>query len=200
MSDTLAIHESGGAETTAPHIPGEVGIWVLIFGGMLEFGLFFCVLTYERLQDRVVFAKSSLLLSPTLGLINTILLLTGSLFVAVGASAARQQKSALAGRMFAAAGACGLGFAAIKLAEYGHLLSIGVYPNTNEFFLFYYVFTGLHLIHLFVGLSLLTYLWFKVRKPVLRASDIRSVENGGMFWHLVDLLWVALFSLLYLVY
>jgi nitric oxide reductase NorE protein len=179
MSDTLAIHDSGGTETTAPHIPGEVGIWVLIFGGMFEFGLFFCVLTYERLQDRVVFAKSSLLLSPTLGMINTILLLTG--------------------RMFAAAGACGLGFAAIKLAEYGHLLSIGIYPNTSEFFLFYYVFTGLHLIHLFVGLSLLTYLWFKVRKPVLGASDIRSVENGGMFWHLVDLLWVALFPLLYLV-
>jgi nitric oxide reductase NorE protein len=183
----------------ARHTPGEVGIWLLVFGEMFEFALFFGVLTYQRLANPAVFAQSRLALNPTLGMINTILLLTGSLLVAVGAAAARQQNSQLAGRMLAAAGACGLGFAIIKLAEYGHLLAAGIYPNTNDFFLYYYVFTGMHLVHLFVGMGVLAYLWFRVRKPVLGALEIRSIENGATFWHLVDLLWVALFPLLYLV-
>jgi nitric oxide reductase NorE protein len=183
----------------ARHIPGEVGIWLLVLGEMFEFALFFGVLTYQRLHNPEVFAASRLALNPTLGMINTILLLTSSLLVAVGASGARQQKSDLARRMFLAAGACGLGFAIIKLMEYGHLLASGIYPNTNPFFLYYFVFTGMHFVHLILGMGVLAYIWLKARSPVIGSSEIRSIENGATFWHLVDLLWVALFPLLYLV-
>jgi nitric oxide reductase NorE protein len=205
MSDTLTARDFDGAElgksspVRARHTPGEVGIWILVLGEMFEFALFFGVLTYQRLHNPEDFAESRLALNPTLGMINTILLLTGSLLVAVGASAARQQKSDLARRMFLAAGACGLGFAFIKLGEYGHLVSAGIYPNTNDFFLYYYVFTGMHMVHLIVGIGALAYVRAKVRKPVLSPMDIRTVENGATFWHLVDLLWVALFPILYLV-
>ena len=109
MSETLALPDSVETEVgdvsqaRAPHMPGELGIWLLVFGEMFEFALFFGVLTYGRLQAPVVFAQSQLALNPTFGLINTVLLLTGSLFVATGIERCRRQNNPRTSKYFSMA-------------------------------------------------------------------------------------------------
>ncbi|MOA64857.1 cytochrome o ubiquinol oxidase subunit III [compost metagenome] len=71
-------------------------------------------------------------------------------------------------------------------------------PMTNDFFMFYFMLTGIHLMHVLAGLGLLCFLLTLTRRPVLDNGGIRALEVGGIIWHLVDLLWIVLFSLFYL--
>jgi nitric oxide reductase NorE protein len=128
-------------------VPGELGIWLLVIGEMIEFSLFFGAFLYSHADNPELFAQARTTLNQSFGLINTLLLLTSSLFVALGVHAARLQLHQIASRLIVAAGVCGLGFATLKVIEYSQKLSAGITPRTNDFFLYYYVFTGIHFIH-----------------------------------------------------
>lgn len=182
----------------AKHIPGETGIWVFIGGDMMVFALFFGVFTYYRAQDVALYAASQAQLNIAWGAINTLLLLTSSLFVVLGVHAVRQRIRGVAPTMFALAMACGAGFAVIKFIEYGEKIRAGITLTTNDFFMYYYVLTGIHFLHLTIGMGALLYLWFLSRRPTHSESDISVLESGASFWHMVDLLWIVLFPLLYL--
>ena len=180
-------------------VPGEAGVWVFIFGDLMVFSVFFGVFLYERGHDREVFEASRETLSPTIGAINTILLLTASLFVALGVQAARRQASTLARRMLVLAMLCGTGFVANKALEYGSKIQAGHTPGQNDFYMYFFAFTGIHLLHLLLGLLVLGIMWRIAGSRVTSAAGIRNLEAGACYWHLVDLLWIVLFSLLYLV-
>lgn len=180
-------------------IPGELGIWLLVFGEMFEFSLFFGVLLYGRAHDPQLFAQSQALLNQNLGLVNTLLLLTSSLLVVLGVDAAHRGLRPRAARLIGWAGACGLAFVGIKCFEYGGKLLAGITPRTDEFFLYYFVFTGIHLAHLLVGLALLAGILRRLRRPAPAPNDLRAIESGATFWHLVDFLWIVLFPLLYII-
>jgi nitric oxide reductase NorE protein len=105
----------------------------------------------------------------------------------------------VAPRLFAAAFACGLGFVLNKYLEYSDKLSRGIKPATNDFWMYFYVLTGLHLFHLLLGLGVLAFCLAQSRKPALDPTRFAFVEGGACFWHMVDLLWIVLFPLLYLV-
>ena len=98
--------------------------------------------------------------------------------------------------MFALAFACGAAFATVKFFEYRQQLVLGHSPASNEFYAFYFVLTGLHLVHVLIGMIVLTILWRKVRGG---KASLRFVESGATYWHMVDLVWVVLFPLLYLI-
>lgn len=211
MIDLFTDPFAGSARTASPasasavpkrpsrgRVPGEVGIWVFIVGDMLVFTLFFTVFSHARSQDPVVFEQSRRTLSLTFGAVNTLLLLTGSMLVVQGLHAVRRQATRVAPWMFFLAGLCGVAFIVDKAFEYSSKIDAGHTASSNNFYMYYFLFTGIHVLHLLLALVAITVMWRIARKPVHTAKDLRNLEAGACYWHLVDLLWIVLFPLFYL--
>ena len=179
-------------------MPGEAGVWVLILGDLVTFSAFFAVYLLHRAQNVALFSASQAAMDRRLGLANTVLLLTSSLFVAGAVIGARAGARGRAARLLILALGCGCGFIVSKVFEWGGKIAAGVTLNSDEFYSFYYMFTGIHLVHVLLGMGVLMYLLVRSKRPDPGASYAALMEGGGAFWHLVDLLWVVLFPLLYL--
>ncbi|MDN5937898.1 MAG: cytochrome c oxidase subunit 3 [Salinisphaera sp.] len=188
-----------GGRTAQPHLPAEEGLWVFLLGDMCIFALLFGTYIYYRADHLALYAASQAKLNPAWGAAYTLLLLTGSWFVVQGVTAVRRALLRPAAGLFAAAMLCGLGFLGAKLVEYGGKLAVGITPVSNDFFMYYYILTGLHFVHVLVGVVLLGVLiahcrgWRRAGQP-----NRVLVEGGACYWHMVDLLWIVLFPLLYL--
>jgi nitric oxide reductase NorE protein len=181
-------------------MPGETGIWVLVGGDLLLFSVFFIVLLVYRAGDTATFIASQRSLDQFIGALNTLLLLTSSLFVALAVKSVRRAgpPARSAPKYIAIAALLGLGFVVVKAFEWSARFAAGQTINTNDFFMFYFMYTGIHLLHVLLGLLVLTMLFIVARRPALDAGAVRLLECGGIFWHLVDLLWIILFALFYL--
>lgn len=166
---------------------------------MLMFGLLFLTFAAYRIDDIAIYRWSAAQLNQGIGLINTVLLLTSSWFVAMAVHAFRARRRSRAGLLLSLALLCGLGFVAMKIAEYVQKVGEGITIATNDFFMFYFMFTGIHLIHVLIGMVVLICMLVVTRKAEAGAGDMAAIEGGGAFWHLVDLLWIILFCLFYLV-
>lgn len=200
MSTSIAGHPTANSREPARrgHVPGEEGIWVFIFGDMLVFGILFGTYLYYRAKDVALFTTSQQVLNTTYGLINTLLLLFSSLLVVMAVSAVRQGQPQPAPRLLIGAIVCGLAFSVLKVIEYSGKIDMGLSPQSNSFYMFYFFLTGLHWFHLLIGLGVLTYMYFSARRPALDAKQFAWFEGAGCYWHMVDLLWIVLFPLLYL--
>ena len=185
--------------TTVRRVPGESGTWVFLFGDMAVFGAFFVTFLVERAAARDTFDAARTTLHIGVGVLNTLVLLTSSLFVVLALAALRATERALATRAVAAAMACGLIFVALKVFEYASRAAAGHGPGANHFYLYYFILTGLHLFHVCLGLGALAFLLSQTRRAELSTTRTALVEGAACFWHLVDLLWIFLFALLYLV-
>jgi nitric oxide reductase NorE protein len=180
-------------------MPGEEGTWVFLFGDMIVFGVFFATFMYERAQAPELFDQSRQTLSITIGLINTLVLLTSSLFVVTAIRAIRSSERTAARLMLIGAIACGLAFVGLKAIEYTTKVNEGHTPDQNTFYLYYFILTGLHLFHVLIGITVLVLLLTQAGRTEFSTKRMALIEGGGCFWHLVDLLWIVLFPLLYLV-
>jgi nitric oxide reductase NorE protein len=187
-------------KATTTHFPGETGIWVFIAGDLLVFGLFFATFLYYQGQQRVLFIDAQQALSQAIGVINTVLLLTSSWFVASAVQQVRHGECDRAARLVALALMCGGGFLIDKGIEWSQLIGSGHTLTTNNFYMLFFMFTGIHGLHVLVGMGVLAYLLVRIRGGVRSdGPDLVALESGAIFWHLVDLLWIVLFALLYLV-
>jgi nitric oxide reductase NorE protein len=184
---------------TVRRIPGESGTWVFLFGDMVVFGVFFITFMVERAKAPEVFDIARTNLHVGVGVTNTLVLLTSSLFVVIALGAIRSGMESTATKALYAAIGCGLVFIGLKVFEYAALASAGHGPGANHFYLYYFILTGLHLLHVCIGLVVLSLLVTQSRRAVLSPTRMALVEGGACFWHLVDLLWIFLFALLYLV-
>ena len=180
-------------------IPGESGTWVFLFGDMLVFGAFFVTFLVERAKAPEVFDAARATLHIGVGAVNTLVLLTSSLCVVLALSAVRTGERGIATRSTATAMCLGAVFIALKVYEYVTLAAAGHGPGANDFYLYYFILTGLHLFHVCLGLGALSFVLSQTRRSELSSTRIALVEGGTCFWHLVDLLWIFLFALLYLV-
>lgn len=180
-------------------VPGELGIWFFVGGDLIVFSVFFILIALGSHDQAEVFAPSRARLDVWIGVANTLLLLTGSWFVAMGVESCRQARQPVATRYFSLAALCGLGFAANKVFEWSRKIGAGITPATNDFFMYFFIFTGIHLLHVLVGTGVLLMIRSVSRQPVMGPRQIRTIESGAIFWHLVDLLWIALFALFYLI-
>jgi len=183
----------------ARRIPGVDGIWVFIGGDLLLFTLLFGSFMAERMQEPLLFEHARQLLNYHFGGVNTLILLASSWFVVLALQAARLGRSRRTGKWLVAAIACGLAFGISKAIEYSGKMAAGHTMLSNDFFMFYYILTGLHLVHVLAGCAALTVFAVKAGRGAYAAgSPTTGLECMALYWHMVDLLWIMLFPLLYL--
>ncbi|MEK1941023.1 MAG: cytochrome c oxidase subunit 3 family protein [Pseudomonas sp.] len=186
------------ASSEVVHLPGEPSLWLLILGDMVIYGIMFLVFAYSYQQQPDTFAAGQAQLNQTFGFINTLILLTSSWLVAKGVRSIRLQPSVDASRWLLLAMLCGGAFVLSKVLEYSLKINAGVVLTSNDFFMYYYMITAFHLLHVLIGITVLVFMWRMARRPQVPAEGVSFLESGATFWHLVDLLWIMIFPLIYL--
>ncbi|MCV7261029.1 cytochrome c oxidase subunit III [Frankia symbiont of Datisca glomerata] [Mycobacterium shimoidei] len=170
-------------------------MWVFVLGDLIIFGAYFIIFMVYRTQQHELFLASQQQLSLNIGALNTLVLIASSWFVARGVQAVRTEDDAQAARLIAYGGLCGVLFIAIKAYEWTSKISHGLTFPHNDFFMFYYLLTGVHLFHVALGLVFLGVVIVNVRHSAQRR--VSTAEAGATYWHMVDLLWIVIFALLY---
>jgi nitric oxide reductase NorE protein len=181
-------------ESPRTHLPGDGHMWVMVIGDMVVFAGYFIIFMIYRAMTPEAFLSSQQHLSIDLGAVNTVILLTSSWFIACSVLAARSGDHERAIRLTYGGGLCGTLFIAIKSYEWWAKITDG-HTNSDMFFSFYYVITGVHLVHVVIGLIVLGVTVRELRNPARRR--VSMVESGAVYWHMVDLLWIVIFALLY---
>lgn len=179
-------------------LAGDEGVWFFISADITLFALFFLLFMVERFKAVALFEQSRRQLDPVLGVFNTLILLTSSYLVALAVHGARRGQRAAVRRYLGLGMLVGAGFAVSKIYEYWHKISSGITLLTNDFFMFYFALTGLHFLHFLIGMGVLAVCLSKSRSDALDERFIVWIESSGCYWHMVDLLWIVLFPMLYL--
>lgn len=174
------------------------GVWVFIGADSVIFAILFMSFMQDRLKDPALFEESRNTLNMHLGGIDTLILLTSSWLVALGILALKRDRLDLVPRYLLGGALTGLAFVVSKSFEYFLKFAEGITPGTNPFYMWYFTLTGIHLAHVLAGSALLTYVWVRSRRGAFSSSNRMVPECVASFWHLVDLLWIVLFPLLYL--
>lgn len=190
---------SAAATVTTRRLPGVEGIWALIGADAVFFAILFASFMQERRLNPDLFEASRQTLDLNFGGINTLVLLTSSWTVAMAMQALKRDQAGLAPRLLLTGVLTGVAFTVSKTIEYAAKISNGITPVSNSFFMWYFALTGIHLLHVILGTALLTFVWLRSRRAVYSSVNRVVPECVASFWHLVDLLWVVLFPLLYLV-
>jgi nitric oxide reductase NorE protein len=177
-----------------PRLPGNAGMWLFVIGDLFIFGAYFVIFMVHRHWDPAGFLASQRHLNLGAGVLNTLVLLTSSYFVAQAVGATRRRDIRRASLLLNGAGACALVFIAIKAYEWTRLMHEGYTFAHNNFFMFFFALTGVHLFHILMGFVVLGVVRHELHTQQARG---RVVEAGAIYWHMVDLIWVVLFALLY---
>lgn len=201
--EAVEMSRSSGGITRGRHIPGEPGIWVFVLFDMLIFAEMFVIFAWYRAENGELFRVSQDKLIPLFGLVYTLLLLTSSWCIVSAVVATRKRLLATASKLVSVGIALGAAFVALKLVEYGVKFASGVTPQTDDFFMFYFVVTVVHLLHTFVGLGVLVYMRQMIKSltgppPSGGPRTMRVIEVSAIYWHMVDLLWIVIFAIFYL--
>lgn len=187
------------------------GVWLFLCTEILMFGgLFVAYALFHRIYPEL-FKAGSTYLDWKLGAVNTVVLLFSSLTMALGIYYNQLRNKNMASLMLIITLVCGFIFLGIKWVEYSHKFHEGLYPgamfsgeigevkNLALYFSFYFMMTGLHAIHVVTGMGLIVWVLIRTHRGEFGPDYYTPVEGVGLFWHLVDLVWIYLFPLLYLV-
>lgn len=171
-------------------LPGDLMMWVLIASELLVFGAALIAFLAVRISDPAGFASDQALLDRTAGAFNTVVLVTSGLFAALAVAARQSGKRDVARRFIAGAAVLGMVFLVVKGVEYWSKAALGIGIETSAFFTFYFLITGFHAAHVIAGILILGL--------VFVFDGVRNMETAATFWHMVDLVWVLLFPIIYL--
>ncbi len=188
----------------------KMGLWLFLFTEILLFGGLFLLYAGYRFIHPAGFAAAAAELDVLMGAINTVVLLTSSLTVVLGIVALQKHHKQLSLFFLWITQACGLIFLINKYFEYSAKFHHGIYPKGPAlqemsegevlYFGLYFVMTGLHGLHIIVGMAFIGFVMWQIKKEVISASNFQKLENAGLYWHLVDIIWIFLFPLLYLIH
>ena len=182
---------------------GDFGIWLVVYIELITFGLLFIGYAFARRLDVELFNESQLLLDQRFGFINTILLITSSYFVvkAIESIKLQDRKKALvlASRWLLAAISLGSLFVVFKIIEFSDKFEQGINLSTNTFFMFYLLLTAFHFMHVILGLVILFTIRQRTKEGFYSKEEHKGMESGAIYWHLIDLLWIILFPLIYII-
>jgi len=190
-------------------VGARMGMWLFLFTEVLLFGGMFLVYAVYRYQYPDQFHFAAMELNTTLGTLNTIILLTSSLTVALSIAALQRGNKFLSLVFLSATLLFALMFMIIKYFEWTTKISHGIYPGSPEllakpngqilFFGLYYIMTGLHGLHVLVGMVVISFMIVFISRDKVTPDNYVKLENSGLYWHLVDLIWIFLFPLFYLI-
>jgi nitric oxide reductase NorE protein len=190
---TVAVADT--EQRRAAHTPGDGHMWVMVLGDLIIFGAYFIIFMVYRAMKPQEFLAAQEHLNINVGVLNTLVLLASSWFIARSVQAARADDHARALRLTYLGGLCGVAFILIKAYEWSAKVTQGYTLSSNDFFMFYYTLTGVHLFHVSLGLLILGVVVRELGNP--RRRRMFMVESGATYWHMVDLLWIVIFALLY---
>ena len=186
----------------------KLGMWIFLFTELLLFGGLFILYSSYRAIYPHDFHAGGQHLNAAIGVINTVVLLTSSLTVAVAISALQKGNRRLTLQCLGATIVLGILFLANKYIEWSEEIRRGIYPNGPElerlpngekiFYGLYYAMTGLHGLHVLAGVAVLAVMLAFVWRNTVTATDYVKLENAGLYWHLVDVIWIFLLPMLYL--
>jgi cytochrome c oxidase subunit III len=187
----------------------RLGMWIFIFSELLLFGGLFLVYAVYRSMYSQQFHEAALELNAFIGVLNTIILLISSMTVAMGITAFQKGNKKLSLLLIALTLILACIFLVNKYFEWGHKFHLHLYPGSDLmlqlehghilFFGLYYFMTGLHGLHIIIGGILLAICFFKVKNGSINSDKNVLLINAGLYWHLIDLIWIFLFPLLYLI-
>ena len=205
-------HSATETSGHAPHydpIGNKIGMWVFLFTEALLFGILFIAFFVYLNLYKYDFMTGSTELNKLLGALNTLILLTSSLTLALAVGAMQRDNKRLSLKLMGATLLFGLGFLIIKSFEWGAKFSHGIYPKSAAmaarphgeqlFFGLYFTMTGLHAVHIIIGSVLILFAMRFVSTGRTTVSRISFLENVGLYWHLVDVVWIFLFPMFYLI-
>ncbi len=179
------------------HPPGDLAIWVFILAELAAFALLFVLYGVVRAKHLDLFNEMQLTLDRNAGALNTALLITASWCVARAVAAIRKGADRASARWMACGILAGLGFLVVKVFEYSAKFDAGIGLDTNLFYMFYIALTFFHFMHVVLGLLILGFLLLKTLRGGYSADDHLGMETGASYWHMVDLVWIVLFPLVY---
>jgi len=177
--------------------PGDLAIWIFILAELSVFAAFFAAYAFSRMGNPELFDTYQATLDQRSALVNTLALITSSYFVVRAVAAIRGDDGSGCVRWLLAALAMGVLFLAVKSLEYAHHLGAGINLSTNTFYMFYLSLTFFHFMHVILGMVILAAVAIKASKAGYSAADHVGVETGASYWHMVDLVWLILFPLVY---
>ncbi len=187
----------------------KMGMWLFLYTEIILFGGLFVLYAVYFTRYTTDFIEGGKELNRIYGVVNTVILLISSFAVAAAITAIQkgQRKIALWG--IGSSLGCGSIFLVNKYFEWGHKISLGIYPNSdrlldgpdgqNIFFGLYYIITGLHGLHIIIGMTCLAVSLGFILAGKVTANRFALLENAGLYWHLVDLIWIFVFPLFYLI-
>jgi len=204
MSETAVHHDEHRDD-----LGSKLGMWLFIFTELLLFGGLFIVYAVYRHANQDAFHLAAKQLDVTVGTINTVILLISSMTIAMSTTAIQKKNKKLTLFLIGITLVLALVFLVNKYFEWSGKISHGLYPGSPIleelgqgdilFFGLYFFMTGLHAVHIIVGMVFLGVGFMRVKNDRLSFDNYQLLENGGLYWHLVDLIWIFLFPLFYLI-
>lgn len=208
MSQTDAAVQDHG-HVHRDDVGARMGMWLFLLTEILLFGGLFLIYGVYRFQHADMFMLAGMELNVGIGTLNTIVLLTSSLTVAVSIIAMQKGNRMLSMILLLITIAMALIFMVNKYFEWSAKISHGIYPGSEKlldmpdgqilFFGLYYVMTGLHALHVIIGVVFLAFIYVFIKRGSVNPGNYVKLENAGLYWHLVDLIWIFLFPLFYLI-
>jgi len=187
----------------------KMGMWIFILTEILLFGMLFLLYSIFRFRYSPEFHSSATEMDLFLGTANTAILLTSSLTMAISIEAIRKGNKGLSMLCQFLTLVFGAVFLVNKYMEWGAHISHGIYPHSPQmeqmgrgkimFYSLYYVMTGLHGLHVILGVFVIAGMLVFTARGVVNRHDFVKIENTGLYWHFVDIVWIYLFPLFYLI-
>src|SRR5512147_266149 len=191
------------------YLGAKLGMWLFLFTEILLFGGMFLLYSIYRDLHAADFHEAGTEMSVTIGAVNTVILLTSSLTMVLSISAIKRGAVSRSILFQAATVMLGLAFLGNKYVEWSDHMRHGIYPDSPElltmshgkilYFGLYYVMTGIHGLHVLIGMGVICFMLVQTKRGVITGGDYIKLENAGLFWHLVDVIWIYLFPLFYLI-
>ncbi len=194
-TDTAA--QGGGGPASTRYPPGDLAIWIFILAELAVFAAFFGSYAFTRMQHVELFNLYQQTLDQDAALLNTFALITSSYFVVRAVAAIREDDSPRCVLWLLGALAMGALFLVVKGFEYAHHIGAGIGLSTNTFYMFYLSLTFFHFMHVIMGMVILLAVALKAGRGGYSAAEHTGVETGASYWHMVDLVWLILFPLIY---
>ena len=180
-------------------LPGDLAIWFFIFMELLVFAAAFISYSIMRLKNVEMFNEYQLTLNKEFGAINTLLLISSSYFVIRAIHAIKVDDVKGCTKWLYSALGGGVGFLILKSFEYYDKFSHGIDLSTNTFYFFYLSLTMFHFLHVILGMLILLFIVIKNQRGGYSAKNHVGIESGASYWHMVDLVWIVLFPLVYII-